>query len=68
MSRYLLYVVFSEQGTSANHLVATKLFVASARLPGNYGEDSGGAGAYTKVELGGEDTDSPSIRSTQFVN
>ena len=43
--------VFSEQGTSASHMAATKFLDAIARMPDCDGEDSGAVGAYTQVEL-----------------
>ena len=43
--------VFTEQGTSASHLAATKFLDAIARMPGNAGGDSDAVGAYTQVAL-----------------
>ena len=43
------YAVFSEQGTSASHMAATKFLDAIARLPDFDGEDSDALGAYTQV-------------------
>ena len=45
------YAVFSEQGTSSSHMVATKFIDAIARMPGMDGEDSDAMSAYTQVEL-----------------
>ena len=45
------YAVFSEQGSSASHLAASKFLNAIARAPGNDGEDSDARGAYTQVAL-----------------
>ena len=38
--------VFSEQGTSASHMAATKFLDAIGRMPDCDGEDSDAAGAY----------------------
>ena len=45
------YAVFSEQGTSSSHMVATKFLDAIARLPDCDGEDSDAMHAYTQVKL-----------------
>ena len=45
------YAVFSEQGSSASHMAATKFLDAIARLPGNTGEDADAKGAYHQVKL-----------------
>ena len=45
------YAMFSEQGTSASHLAASKFLDAIARRSGNDGEDSGGVGAYTQIVI-----------------
>ena len=45
------YAVFSEQGTSASHMSATKLLNVIARMPGNCGEDSDAVAAYTQIPL-----------------
>ena len=45
------YAVFSEQGTSSSHMVATKFLDAIARLPDCDGEDSDAMSAYTQVKL-----------------
>ena len=47
--------VFSEQGTSALHIVAAKLLDAIARMPGSGREDSDAIGAYTQAEHSGEE-------------
>ena len=43
--------VFSEQGTAASHMAATKFLHAMGRMPGCEGEDSDAVGAYTQVSL-----------------
>lgn len=45
------YAVFSEQGTSSCHMVATKFIDAIVRLPDCDGEDSDAMSAYTQVKL-----------------
>ena len=45
------FAAFSEQGTSASHLAATKFSHAIARLPGNHGEESDTVGVYNQVSL-----------------
>ena len=45
------YAMFSEQGTSASHIVAAKCMNAIARVPGCSGEDFDAIGAYTQVGL-----------------
>jgi hypothetical protein len=43
--------VFSEQGTSAAHMAATKFLDTIAHSPGCDGEDSDAVGAYTQMKL-----------------
>lgn len=43
--------VFSEQGTSPNHMAATKFIDAITRMPGMDEEDLDAMSAYTQVEL-----------------
>ena len=45
------YAVFSEQGSSASHMAATKFIDAIARMPGCSGEDSDAVAAYTQIPL-----------------
>ena len=46
------HAVFSEQGTSASHLMAARFVYALAHMPGMDGEDSDATGAYTQIDLG----------------
>ena len=46
------FAVFSEQGTSASHLMAARVVDAIAHMPGMDGEDSDATGAYTQTDLG----------------
>jgi hypothetical protein len=45
------YAVFSEQETSASNMATRRFMDALARVPGNDGENSDAAGAYTQVVL-----------------
>ena len=45
------FAVYSEQGTSASHLMAAKFIDAIAHMEGMAGEDSDATGAYIQVEL-----------------
>ena len=45
------FAVFSEQGSSAAHMAATKVLDLIARLPHNDGEDADAVGAYTQMFL-----------------
>ena len=45
------YAIFSEQGSSASRIEASKFLNAIARAPGNDGEDSDARGAYHQVVL-----------------
>ena len=45
------YAVFTEQGTSASQMSATKFIDVIARVPGNAGEDSDALKAYTQIPL-----------------
>ena len=45
------YAVFTEQGTSASHMTATKFLDVIARAPGNKGEDADATSAYTQILL-----------------
>ena len=45
------YAVFTDQGTSASLMAATKFLDLIARLPGNKGEDSDAVSAYTQIKL-----------------
>ncbi len=44
--------VFSQQGTSASHLMAARFVDALSRMLGIGGEDSDATGAYTQCLLG----------------
>ena len=46
------FAVFSEQGTSASHLMAARFVDAVAYMPGMDGEDADATGAYTQIDLG----------------
>ena len=47
---------FSEQGTSSSHHTAGKWLDALACVPGNAGQDSDAASAYTQARLEGHET------------
>ena len=46
------FAVFSEQGTSASHLMAARVVDALAHMPGKGDEDSDATGACTQIYLG----------------
>ena len=45
-----LYAVFTEQGSSASHMTATKVLDDLSRLPGCAGQASDAVSAYTRVK------------------
>ena len=47
--------VFSEQGTSASHMAASKMLAALAHMPGMDGQDADACGAYTQSDLQGDE-------------
>ena len=46
------YAIWGEQGTSASHMMASKVVDAVSHMPGMDGEDADATGAYTQTELG----------------
>ena len=48
--------VFSEQGTSASHMAASKMLAALAHMPDMEGQDADACGAYNQTALLGHET------------